>query len=68
VIPRTTLTERQRSVLSLVRQGYTNKEIAQRLNVSEQAAKVQVSKLLKKFGAGGRAELAVIAREGELSE
>ena len=63
-----TLTHRQREVLGLVRLGYTNKEIATRLRVSEQAAKVQVSKLLKKFGAKSRAELAVIAREAELSE
>lgn len=55
------LTERQRRVFDLVRLGRTNKEIAHDLGVSEQAAKTQVSKLLRKFGAGNRAALAAAA-------
>jgi PAS domain S-box-containing protein len=62
------LTERQRQVLALVRRGRTNKEIASTLGVSEQAAKVQVSKLLRKFGVQNRAALVGAAHErGELS-
>lgn len=57
------LTARQRQVLELVRRGHTNKEIADRLGIGEQAAKVQVSTLLRKFGAQNRAALAAIATE-----
>jgi len=60
------LTERQRQVLDLVRTGQTNKEIAGLLGISEQAAKVQVSKLLRKFHVQNRAALAAIAA-GDLS-
>lgn len=57
------LTARQRQVLKLLPRGHTNKEIAERLGISEQAAKVQVSKLLRKFGVQNRAALAAIAAE-----
>lgn len=60
--PDVQLTVRQRQVLSLVRLGHTNKEIASALGISEQAAKVQVSKLLKRFGVSNRAALAVAGR------
>lgn len=60
--PRPDLTMRQRQVLSLVRLGHTNKEIASALGISEQAAKVQVSKLLRKLGVSNRAALAVAGR------
>lgn len=66
--PTPELTERQREVLSFVRLGYTNKEIAQALTISEQAAKVQVRKLMGKFGAQNRAALAArAASTGALS-
>ncbi len=56
------LTARQRQVLSLVRLGHTNKEIAVALGIGEQAAKVQVSKLLRRFRVSNRAALAVAGR------
>lgn len=62
------LTERHRQVLELVRLGRTNKEIAGELGISDQAAKVQVSKLLRKFGAPNRAALVASADDlGEVS-
>ena len=57
------LTERQAEVLALIREGLTNKEIAGRLRISEQAAKVQASKLLRKFGVANRAALVAAADE-----
>ena len=57
---RAELTERQQYVLRLVREGRTNKEIAGALGISEQAAKVQVRRLMRKFGAPNRAALAAI--------
>ncbi len=56
------LTQRQRQVLALVRLGHTNKEIGTALGITEQAAKVQVSKLLRKYGVTNRAALAVAGR------
>ena len=55
---RVTLTERQREVLEHVAQGLENKEIAARLDISEQGVKQQVSVLLRKFRAPSRAVLA----------
>ena len=60
-VDRVDLTDRQREVLDLVAEGYENKEIAGRLEVSEQAVKQQVSVLLKKFGVASRAVLATTA-------
>lgn len=54
---RVALTPRQRQVLDLVSAGAPNKEIAERLAVSEQAAKQQVSTLLDKFDVKSRAAL-----------
>ena len=56
------LTPRQRQVLALVRLGNTNKEIATALGITEQAAKVQVSKLIRKFGVANRVALAIAGR------
>ena len=61
------LTERQREVLTLVRAGRTNKEIATILGIGEQGAKVQVSMLLRKFGVQNRAALVTAAHEREVS-
>lgn len=57
------LTERQRQVLRMVRAGRSNKEIAAAIGTSEQGAKAQVSKLLRKFGAENRASLVAAADE-----
>jgi DNA-binding CsgD family transcriptional regulator len=56
-----TLTSRQSEVLRLVRLGHSNKEIAARLGISEQAAKAQVSKLLRRFRVHNRAALVAMA-------
>ncbi|HET8569200.1 MAG TPA: PAS domain-containing protein [Candidatus Limnocylindria bacterium] len=55
------LTERQEQVLRLVAEGHENKVIAGRLGISEQAAKQQVSVLLRKFRAPSRTVLARMA-------
>jgi PAS domain-containing protein len=57
------LTARQRQVLDLVVGGLGNKAIAAELGISEQAAKEQVSTLLHRFGATGRAALAEIGTQ-----
>jgi PAS domain-containing protein len=57
------LTSRQRQVLDLVVRGLGNKAIASELGIGEQAAKEQVSTLLRRFGATNRAALAEIGTQ-----
>jgi two-component system, NarL family, response regulator NreC len=62
------LTEREREVLSLVAQGYTNQEIAGRLVVSVKTVETHRAHLMSKLGLQTRAELVQYAlREGYLT-
>ncbi|MGH8798526.1 MAG: response regulator transcription factor, partial [Caldimonas sp.] len=51
------LTSRERTVLELLRQGLSNRAIAQRLHRSERTVEHHVSALLAKLGASSRGEL-----------
>ncbi len=55
------LTPREREVMSLVAEGLSNDEIAERLVVSPATAKTHVSRTMIKLGARDRAQLVVIA-------
>jgi len=55
------LTAREREVLSLVAEGYTNRRIAETLFISESTAGVHVSNILGKLGVASRTEAAVVA-------
>jgi DNA-binding CsgD family transcriptional regulator/tetratricopeptide (TPR) repeat protein len=55
------LTGREAEVLSLVAQGYTNREIAETFVISEKTASVHVSNILRKLHAPNRREAAAIA-------
>jgi two-component system nitrate/nitrite response regulator NarL len=55
------LTTKQESVFSFVCQGYPNKKIARRLGLSEATVKVHVRRILRKFGAENRTQLAIAA-------
>lgn len=62
-----TLTARERGVLRLVADGHTNREIAERLFISEKTASVHVSNAMAKLGALSRYEAAAAAdRAGQL--
>ncbi len=65
-IPGSELTEREREVLSLVARGYTNKQIADKLYVSEKTARNHVSHILEKLGLSRRSEAAAFAVEHKL--
>jgi ATP/maltotriose-dependent transcriptional regulator MalT len=59
--PLEALTPRQSEVLSLLRLGLTNREIASRLVIEEGTAKVHVRQILKKLGVRSRTEAAILA-------
>ena len=56
------LTPREAEVLALLAEGLTNRQIGERLFISEKTASVHVSRLLAKLGAGTRGEAAAVAR------
>ena len=55
------LTARELEVLALVAAGRTNREIGERLFISEKTASVHVSRILAKLGARSRAQAAAMA-------
>jgi DNA-binding NarL/FixJ family response regulator len=60
-----TLTARERDVLVLVARGYSNREIADDLSISERTARTHVSNVLVKLGLSSRTQAALWAiREG----
>jgi DNA-binding NarL/FixJ family response regulator len=55
------LTQREGQIVDALLRGYTNKEIAQHLGVSDQTIKNQLTVLYRKVGMGGRLELVLWA-------
>lgn len=53
------LTRKEKEVCSLICQGCRNKEIAQKLNISEQTVKSHCNRIYKIFGVSGRLQLAL---------
>jgi DNA-binding NarL/FixJ family response regulator len=60
--PLTVLSEREREVLVLLAQGVSNRDIAEKLVITEGTAKAHVSNILGKLQAENRTQAAIIAR------
>lgn len=58
------LTEREHEVMLLAINGFPNKEIARRLQISHRTVEIHKSKIMHKTGASNLLDLASIAREG----
>jgi DNA-binding NarL/FixJ family response regulator len=63
--PFSELSERELEILRLIADGQANKEIANRLVISERTARTHVSNILRKLGLSSRTQAALLAvREG----
>jgi DNA-binding CsgD family transcriptional regulator len=60
------LSNREREVLALIVQGRTNREIGERLFISQKTVGVHVGNILAKLGVSGRVEAAMVAVRLEL--
>jgi len=57
------LTQRQLGVLALIGQGMSNRDIAERLRISEGTVKVHVGAILKTLGVSNRTQAALLATD-----
>lgn len=57
------LTEREREVLSLAGQGYTNREIGRKLHISEHTVKNHMSTIFRKLGIRDRRQLILACQD-----
>lgn len=65
---RSLLTPREREIVASVTQGFRNKEIADKLHISEQTVKNHLHNIFDKLGVSDRLELALYALHHRLSE
>jgi DNA-binding CsgD family transcriptional regulator len=62
------LSRREREVLALIAEGRTNREIGERLFISQKTVGVHVGNILAKLGVSGRVEAAAVAIRLGLTE
>lgn len=60
------LTEREMEVLQCLVEGMSNKEIADRLFISDKTVKIHVSKIFKKFDVKSRSQVVIYAVQNKL--
>jgi DNA-binding CsgD family transcriptional regulator len=60
------LSKRELEVLALIAEGRTNREIGERLFISQKTVAVHIGNILGKLGASGRVEAAMVAIRLEL--
>ncbi len=62
------LSEREREVVRLIANGYTNPEIAEQMNVAERTVKTYRARAIEKLGFSSRAEITAYVRRTEPAE
>jgi len=62
------LSDRERDVVRLIANGYTNPEIAEKLNVAERTVKTYRARAIEKLGFSSRAEITAYVRRVGLEE
>jgi DNA-binding NarL/FixJ family response regulator len=62
----TVLTERERQILAVIGQGWTNAEISSRFHLAESTVKTHVSRILAKTGARDRIQAVILAYDTKL--
>ncbi|TLS40648.1 response regulator transcription factor [Streptomyces montanus] len=60
------LTQREREILTVIGQGWTNTEIASRLHLAESTVKTHVTRILAKTGARDRVQAVILAYDTKL--
>ncbi|MET8475591.1 response regulator transcription factor [Streptomyces sp. NPDC006422] len=60
------LTEREREILTVIGQGWTNTEIAERLHLAESTVKTHVGRILAKTGVRDRVQAVILAYDTRL--
>jgi len=55
------LTHREKEILALLKEGYTNKEIAEKLYISEKTVKSHLNNIFRRFNVSGRLQAIVYA-------
>jgi DNA-binding NarL/FixJ family response regulator len=63
-----TLTERERQVISLIGEGLKNREIAERMYISEATVRHHLTSVFNKLGVADRLELVIYAYQHNLAE
>ncbi|GGV84625.1 response regulator [Streptomyces griseoloalbus] len=64
----TTLTDREREILTVIGRGWTNTEIATRLHLAESTVKTHVGRILAKTGSRDRIQAVILAYDTRLVE
>ncbi|WP_404190829.1 response regulator [Streptomyces tauricus] len=62
----TSLTDREREILTVIGQGWTNSEISARLHLAESTVKTHVSRILAKTGSRDRIQAVILAYDTKL--
>jgi DNA-binding NarL/FixJ family response regulator len=62
------VTEREKEIIGHVCRGYTNKEIASKLSLSEQTVKAHLNRIFRKFNVSSRSQLVAIAMGNQINQ